>query len=324
MTSDPSCASIDVMQANKYGFNVAAHPCANGTCDAASQCDMNMKTDGIAKYGAGAYGPGGSLINTNNGFMVKTEFVSDADYVTLWALRTTLTQGGNEIMMEADCGDDYLNALTNTIEGEMGFIFSSWDNSAGTADFETTCSAAANCDSARTVVSNFAVTSYYSNEDRPVEPVDPVNPVDPVDPVDVLVEGGVADNVSMCAEGCTSCIETWMSDAPETISYKCVDETVYRYENQCSSSRDQSACGADDYCHWSWPQGDSRKARSSAAACRPIPDEFVNNTFDYSSKKCKRSTYGLCIYGCSGACHDSWFSTDPSKWNGASAMCRCM
>lgn len=31
---NPNCASVDVMQANKYGFNMAAHPCANGQCDA--------------------------------------------------------------------------------------------------------------------------------------------------------------------------------------------------------------------------------------------------------------------------------------------------
>lgn len=33
-TKNPQCQSIDVMQANMYGFNVQAHPCANGTCDA--------------------------------------------------------------------------------------------------------------------------------------------------------------------------------------------------------------------------------------------------------------------------------------------------
>ena len=38
----PSCASIDVMQANPYGFNVSAHPCANGNCDYQSQCQYDM------------------------------------------------------------------------------------------------------------------------------------------------------------------------------------------------------------------------------------------------------------------------------------------
>ena len=32
----PMCKSIDVMQANKYGFETKAHPCSNGTCDAIS------------------------------------------------------------------------------------------------------------------------------------------------------------------------------------------------------------------------------------------------------------------------------------------------
>ena len=289
-----------------------------------------MKIDGVAKYGANAYGPSGSLINTNNGFNVKTEFVSDAAYVTLWKLRTTLTQGGNELMMEADCGDDYLNDLTNTIEGEMGFIFSSWDNSAGVADFEPTCSAAANCDSAKTVVSNFSVSQWGSNEDRVDEPVDPVDPIDPVDPVDppvvdpVLVEGGLAQYVSLCGDGCTSCIETWWDNAPETIIYKCVDETLYKYANLCSSSRDQSLCGPQDFCHWSWPQGDSDKSRSVDAACRPLPDLWIWNSFDYSSKNCRKSTSGLCTYGCDGdVCYKSWFAGDALKWKSATAMCRC-
>jgi len=50
-----------------------------------------MKKDGVAKYGATAYGPRGSLINTVDEFNVRTEFVSDGDYSKLWKLRTTLT-----------------------------------------------------------------------------------------------------------------------------------------------------------------------------------------------------------------------------------------
>lgn len=88
---NPMCPSIDVMQASKWGFNMAAHPCTGGVCDAASKCDLNMKKDGVEKYGPYAYGPRGSLINTNDGFNVRTEFVSDADYSKLWKLRTTLT-----------------------------------------------------------------------------------------------------------------------------------------------------------------------------------------------------------------------------------------
>ena len=52
------------MQANLYGFESKAHPCANGTCDAMSQCIMRMQNQGMEKYGPKAYGPGGSLIDT--------------------------------------------------------------------------------------------------------------------------------------------------------------------------------------------------------------------------------------------------------------------
>jgi|Transcript_23508 hypothetical protein len=32
----PQCRSIDMMQANREGFETKAHPCGNGTCDAVS------------------------------------------------------------------------------------------------------------------------------------------------------------------------------------------------------------------------------------------------------------------------------------------------
>jgi len=63
--SIPMCKSIDLMQANPYGFHTQLNPCANGTCDAISQCQYDMAHQGVARYGAGAYGAGGSLIDTN-------------------------------------------------------------------------------------------------------------------------------------------------------------------------------------------------------------------------------------------------------------------
>ena len=90
-TGKPMCPSIDIMQANPFGFQMAANPCANGTCDAVSQCMNNMRDQGVTKYGSGAYGPGGSYINTNLPFTVKTEFLSTTDYASLWGIRTRLT-----------------------------------------------------------------------------------------------------------------------------------------------------------------------------------------------------------------------------------------
>jgi hypothetical protein len=40
------CSSIDVMQANKFGFESKAHPCTNGTCDSVSRCSASMHEQG--------------------------------------------------------------------------------------------------------------------------------------------------------------------------------------------------------------------------------------------------------------------------------------
>lgn len=129
------CKSIDVMQANLHGFESKANPCSNGTCDAVSQCIAGMQQQGIEDYGVDAYGPGGRLIDTNNKFHVINEFVSTQSYYTFWKLKTTLKQQGNEIVLENDCRD-YLSGLNEVIEGDMGIVFSSWDNTNGIESFE--------------------------------------------------------------------------------------------------------------------------------------------------------------------------------------------
>jgi len=115
------------MQANNYGFNVGANPCANGECDPLSQCMYDMREEGAAEYGSAAYGPGGTLINSYSTFNVKTEFMSMPDYSSLWGLRTTITQGENEIVMQKDCRG-YIEDLDMAIEGNMQMVFSTWDN----------------------------------------------------------------------------------------------------------------------------------------------------------------------------------------------------
>lgn len=82
---NPNCPSIDVMQANPFGFNTSSNPCPNGVCESTSQCELNMR-DEVTKQNldGNAYGPNGSIIDTNFPFTVKTEFLSDSDYSTLW------------------------------------------------------------------------------------------------------------------------------------------------------------------------------------------------------------------------------------------------
>jgi hypothetical protein len=129
-TDNPMCPSIDIMQANPYGFNTAVNPCSNGTCDVVSQCQYDMAVEGAATYGDDAYGPNGTKIDTNRPFTVKTEFLSKDSYSTLWGIRTRITQDDNEIMMQANC-EDYIASLSGDIEGGMGFVFSAWDNRDG-------------------------------------------------------------------------------------------------------------------------------------------------------------------------------------------------
>ena len=115
------------MQANPFGFNVAANPCEGGSCDPVSQCKYDMAVEGKEKYGENAYGPNGTLIDTNQPFNVHTEFLSTSSYASLWGLRTKMTQNGNEILLETNC-DGYINSLGGPIEGGMGLVLSSWDN----------------------------------------------------------------------------------------------------------------------------------------------------------------------------------------------------
>jgi len=117
-----------------------------------------MQKDGIEKYGADAYGPDGTLIDTKSEFRVHNEFISDRSYKTFWKLRTTLSQSGNQIIMEADCRD-YLVGLNDQIEGSMGIIFSNWDNTEGREDFELDFgqSASGSCDDSYSFIKDFTI-----------------------------------------------------------------------------------------------------------------------------------------------------------------------
>ena len=78
-SAKPNCPTIDIMQANKYGFNVAANPCDGGACDPISKCQYKMKEEGAKRYGEYSYGPGGEMINTDEPFDVMTQFITESD-----------------------------------------------------------------------------------------------------------------------------------------------------------------------------------------------------------------------------------------------------
>lgn len=50
-TGAPKCPSIEIMKANSFGFQTAAHPCPLGTCDATSQCMANARDQSSWDFG---------------------------------------------------------------------------------------------------------------------------------------------------------------------------------------------------------------------------------------------------------------------------------
>lgn len=171
---DPNCPAIDVMQTNPYGFDVAAHPCANGDCSAQSMCDYQMRNQGAEKYGMDAFGPGGTMIDTTYWFKVQTDFVSKNNYSDLYKIRTTIYQGSDVIEMEADCGE-YLDPLSYDIEGHMAFVVSNWDNRDGREDFERgdAPSPTNDCSVGSWEFSEFNVWQYGYNEEQEDNTPDP-------------------------------------------------------------------------------------------------------------------------------------------------------
>ena len=80
-----------------------------------------------------------------------------------------------------------------------------------------------------------------------------------------------------------------------------------------------------ELCFKSWPAGDEDKWRSDDAKCRTVPDEFVNNEFEYSRRPMRNQNAGLCKLGCAAdeVCHKSWIAGDALRNKSPSAMGRC-
>lgn len=266
-----------------------------------------MQNQGIEKYGEGAYGPGGSLVDTNSKFNVKNEFVSTTDQSEFWKMRTTLTQGSGEVVLESEC-PEYLRALNYGIDGGMGIVFANWNNEAGSEDFELDYGqSAGGCENASTTISNFEVRTSGSTEDKP----------DDGSPKRVI--GDVAPNVDDCGDPlCTGCNKAWLSDDVDNVFDYCTDKTSYKYWKPCESSWDTSLCGSDDKCFTSYPANDRKKTRSEDYGCRPLPDRLETGDYKFQRKKC-RSTNGLCALGCDDGqtCHSSWPKDDPKAWRSA-------
>ena len=84
--------------------------------------------------------------------------------------------------------------------------------------------------------------------------------------------------------------------------------------------------GEDQHCHWSWPADDSKQGKSKKAKCRTVPQNYIDGfKWKFEKKEAKRTTNGLCRYGCEdekGTCHWSWPKDEKEKDN-PKAMFRC-
>lgn len=141
-----------------------------------------------------------------------------------------------------------------------------------------------------------------------------------------LIFGGPTASIKACGENseCTKCVEAWYENDTTNIFPMCMDEQRFKYSNKCNKRKDLSACGVDDLCHLSYPEGDRRKNRSKNAACRPVPGKLITGDFKFSRRRARSSRWGLCTYGCGdGECRSSYLNGDAKKYRGYSAMARC-
>ena len=113
------------MEASRFGFMTSVRTCPNGDCSQAI-CVNDMKTQGEALYGLDAYGPGGTLIDTERPFNVRIEIMTRDRYRYAWGIKTRLTQNGREILMASECSD--WGVLNTQLDGGSGLVFASWDN----------------------------------------------------------------------------------------------------------------------------------------------------------------------------------------------------
>jgi len=306
---DPYCAYIDAFQASIYGFETKVNRCRNGKCDDHPQCILGTQEDMFDEYGADAYGPGGSIIDTYEPFQVKNEFISTPDQASFWKMRTELTQAGRSITLEKDCRDS-LGLFDGLLNKKMGIVLSNWHDTTQRESFELGKSQAPapSCAGATAIFRDFQVNTLSSLEERGPE----------------LIYGGPMNNVEDCeVDGCTECRKSWWSNDESNVFPTCTDKTVYKYGQRCNKKGDRSNCGEGDLCWWSWPHDDPKKWNSAQRACRPIPLSYTTGPFKYAKKVQKDHSKGLCILGCDGR-ECRWSIPKGAKWNDARAMARCV
>jgi len=299
----PQCGSIDIMEANIFGFNVQSNSCEFDFCDPSASC-MN-------KLNEWEYGPSSEYtINSKEFFTVKTQFFAtpgaDGQPDALALIRTTLSQNGVDVVLEQDC-PDYLAALSWNLSKNMSIAISTYNLSTENSVSSETCYST--CSGGNMVIADLEFVSGDSILEQD------------------LIIGQTTSSLDDCMPGCAECRTAWYEyDSSFTFAH-CVDYGIYRFGDKCEEPQDCSGCnmGSGNLCHKSWPNGDVDQWNSPHAKCRTLPDIYVNNQFEWAEEPCRDSEAGLCGHGCGSneTCTKSWIVGDPWGRASAEAMCRC-
>lgn len=149
----PQCASIDIMEANIFGFNVQSQSCEFDFCDPSATC-MNTLNEW-------EYGPSSEYtINSMQSYSVKTQFFArpgnDGEPDALALIRTTLSQDGVDVILEQDC-PDYLAALSWKLDYNMTIAISTYSLDLQNNVSKDSCSSS--CTGGNMVIANLQFVS---------------------------------------------------------------------------------------------------------------------------------------------------------------------
>lgn len=307
----PQCTTIDLVEANMWGFRAGYMPCMDGSCNAAAKCSSSVTSD---------YGPTGiEAIDTMKSYNVKTSFWVDQNvdglYTDLQRIETVLSQHGLSITITQEC--ENVADLTELLADQMLAMGVSTTIIGSPNEVSGSC--ATECASAKSIISNVV----WTEGDAVNEYVEPA----PEPEVDEKIDQGAAPtlNEAGCGSDCTECRAFYWTSDPQTTFYECVDRTIYRYVNHCSGApSDHPKCMTNDvYCLGAYPFGSS--TADPEYQCRTVPEYLrglaTGAEFEYKGK----SFGGLCSIDCPGNrnCFPSWRRDDPLGRSGHSYMPRC-
>ena len=109
------------------------------------------------------------------------------------------------------------------------------------------------------------------------------------------------------------------------------DPSLYKFGNACATGQDDdcavesSFCSSADHCRWSWLKDDTPSGSSAKCRCDGITNPINPADYDYGDACQSKDDDDCGIMHCPSAdhCRFSWAKTDPDKWNGKTAHCRC-